>query len=195
MATNFDAIPQVRLNELTAKQLVALHNSLTDKPVKVFNTNGVARQRIGKLLTEQFAGATVGADGTVYLPVGVNFQHETLQFVTSNQEAIVPVPETDTPVTDTLTGDAGADGPATDDTTVGTVPAAAPKAARGRAAQYADTAVVTVLVDKNPKRPGSGAHDRFAAYKTGMTVAEVVAAGVRRDDINWDVKHGFVSVA
>ena len=59
---------------------------------------------------------------------------------------------------------------------------------------YPLSAVITVLVDKNPKRPGSVSETRFACYKTGETVEQYLRAGGRGLDVKWDVDHGFISV-
>lgn len=58
----------------------------------------------------------------------------------------------------------------------------------------ADTAVVKLLVNSNPKREGSKAHGRFAAYKASQTVAEALDAGVTTPDLVYDAKHGFISI-
>lgn len=65
---------------------------------------------------------------------------------------------------------------------------------RGRKRRYADDQVITVLADKNPKREGSAAHDRFAKYRSGMTVAQAVAAGVTRGDLTFDADHSFIKI-
>jgi hypothetical protein len=59
---------------------------------------------------------------------------------------------------------------------------------------YTEAAVISVLVDKNPKRESSDAGQRFALYKNGMTVGAALAAGVLRADISWDTRHGFISI-
>jgi hypothetical protein len=72
----------------------------------------------------------------------------------------------------------------------------------------ADSRVITLVVEKNPKRETSAAHARFALYKTGMTVDAYIATcadklakiqpGVKRDaraDIAWDVKHKHITVS
>jgi len=41
--------------------------------------------------------------------------------------------------------------------------------------------------DNNPKRQGSAAAVRFALYKDGMTLEEALKAGLRSDDIGFDV--------
>lgn len=62
---------------------------------------------------------------------------------------------------------------------------------------------ITLLVDKdgrpygpenNPKRPGSGSHERFQHYKNGMTVAEAIQAGVTAADLKYDAAHTFIKV-
>ena len=64
---------------------------------------------------------------------------------------------------------------------------------RAGALRYAMTDIVTLLVDANPKRGASA--DRFAGYKSGQTVAEALAAGLKRADIVWDAGRGYISVS
>lgn len=77
-------------------------------------------------------------------------------------------------------------------------PKAAPKAdkASAKAEKLAkDDARKITFVAENPKRPGSASFDRFAKYKKGMTVAQALAAGVTRADIDWDSKREFIKFA
>lgn len=46
----------------------------------------------------------------------------------------------------------------------------------------------------NPKKAGSKSHANFAKYKSGMTVAAALAAGVTSGDLAWDKSHGFINV-
>jgi hypothetical protein len=64
----------------------------------------------------------------------------------------------------------------------------------GRAPKHPTTSIINLLADKNPKRDGSAAHGRFAAYQTGMTVEAALAAGVTRGDLAYDAKHGYIEV-
>lgn len=48
--------------------------------------------------------------------------------------------------------------------------------------------------ENNPKRAGSASHDRFALYKDGMTIGAAIEAGVKSEDIAWDVKKGFIEI-
>lgn len=57
----------------------------------------------------------------------------------------------------------------------------------------ADPRVIMTVKD-NPKAPGSKAHARYALYRVGMTVDEFLKAGGRKPDINYDLKHGFITV-
>ncbi len=57
-----------------------------------------------------------------------------------------------------------------------------------------DNEIITVLVTGNPKRAGSAAYERFALYRTGMTVGQFLATGGLRVDITWDVNHGFIKL-
>lgn len=70
---------------------------------------------------------------------------------------------------------------------------AAPKAAKEPKVAGPDNRKITVLVTENPKR--GGAAERFDLYKKNNTVDKYVAAGGKREDIAWDVKKGFISVA
>jgi hypothetical protein len=100
-----------------------------------------------------------------------------------------------------------------------TAPAAAAKApaapkpkAEPKPPRYPDDAVVTLLKDtkdgkqygdgtgdtKNPKRGKSG--DRFKNYRSGQTIAELrkasekTGAGYVNADLDWDLKHGMISI-
>lgn len=62
---------------------------------------------------------------------------------------------------------------------------------------------ITVLAEKNPKRPGTAAHARFELYKTGQTVEDFVAACMKKfgdkrskpiRDIGWDISMKFIRV-
>jgi hypothetical protein len=70
---------------------------------------------------------------------------------------------------------------------------AAPEVAQSAGKFIADSKI-KVLVDTNPKREGSASYKRFAIYKSGMTVAEAIAKGLTRPDLNWDVDHQFISI-
>ena len=72
-------------------------------------------------------------------------------------------------------------------------PAAAEPKTRGPRG-VAETAVITLKVQGNPKRAGSKAYDRFALYRDGMTVAEALDAGITTPDLVYDSKHGLVAI-
>jgi hypothetical protein len=55
-------------------------------------------------------------------------------------------------------------------------------------------AKITVLAAPNPKRPGSAARQRFAAYRTGMSVAQALRAGVWYGDMRYDTKHRYIRI-
>lgn len=74
--------------------------------------------------------------------------------------------------------------------------AAEPKASTaGRKSRIDGTKKITVLVDANPKREGSGAHARFAKYKTGITVSKALELGVTMADLAYDTKNKYISIA
>jgi len=78
----------------------------------------------------------------------------------------------------------------------------APKAAATRGPRgTVETAVITVLVDGNPKRSGSKAAEVFAHYQSGQTIAEfadaLAAAGLGKEatpNLVYDAKHGFITI-
>lgn len=60
----------------------------------------------------------------------------------------------------------------------------------------AESAVITVLVDSNPKRTGSKAAASFDLYATGMTVGEFcdLAGKEATPNLVYDAKHGFIAI-
>ncbi len=67
----------------------------------------------------------------------------------------------------------------------------------------AETAVITLLVDSNPKREGSKANAVFSHYESGQTIAEFCAALEATDpemvkeatpNLVYDAKHGFIEI-
>jgi hypothetical protein len=52
--------------------------------------------------------------------------------------------------------------------------------------------VVRLCVNENPKMIGSACRKRFDLYRDGMTVDDAMKAGVWRQDIQWDLAHGFI---
>lgn len=65
----------------------------------------------------------------------------------------------------------------------------------GTRTRIAENSVITLLVEENPKRAGSKAHERFANYQSGMTVKEAKEAGLLATDIAYDQKHNYISLA
>lgn len=56
------------------------------------------------------------------------------------------------------------------------------------------TAIVSLLVQTNPKREGSAAFLRFLNYTDGMTVQNALDAGITTGDLVYDAAHGFISI-
>jgi hypothetical protein len=87
--------------------------------------------------------------------------------------------------------------PATKKTPVAKKPATTKKAAatdgRGRSPKINDEAVLTYVAD-NPKRKGTEAFRKFAVYKVGMKIGDVVKKNVDRADINYNLERGFIKV-
>ena len=55
-------------------------------------------------------------------------------------------------------------------------------------------AIITILAEENPKRPGSRARRRFGLYRNGMAVQEFLNAGDTLGDIYYDISHAYVAV-
>jgi len=78
----------------------------------------------------------------------------------------------------------------------------APTTTKAKPAKYAETDIITLLAEKNPKRAASA--KRFAAYKTGMTVGAYLDACKAlhpeeeryrwRADLSWDVTRKYIEV-
>lgn len=81
------------------------------------------------------------------------------------------------------------------------VEAAAPRTRGPRGVP--ETAVISLLVEGNPKREGSKAHAVFSHYEDGQSIAEFCAALEATDadmvkeatpNLVYDAKHGFISI-
>jgi hypothetical protein len=53
---------------------------------------------------------------------------------------------------------------------------------------------VRLLVKENPKQPNSASRARFDRYRNEMRVDEALSAGIRPEDVRWDVAHGFIEL-
>ena len=53
---------------------------------------------------------------------------------------------------------------------------------------------IRLLEKTNPKREGTNAHKLYAKYKTGMTVADALAAGMPSNYISYDVRHKYIEL-
>jgi hypothetical protein len=54
--------------------------------------------------------------------------------------------------------------------------------------------VIDGVRKSNPWKEGTKGHGYYSLYKSGMTVAEAVKAGVPRGYVAWDVAHGFITL-
>lgn len=64
----------------------------------------------------------------------------------------------------------------------------------GRLSLFKGNQKIIVLSKQNPKRPGSGAHERFELYKKSKTIEEYLANGGTMADIRWDTKQQFIEL-
>jgi hypothetical protein len=73
---------------------------------------------------------------------------------------------------------------------------AADVSVRNRPASWPKDAPLKLLVDYNPKQPGSKSYDRFQGYFSpqATTLAGALSVGVRMDDIRNDVGKGYISL-
>ena len=180
----------VALNTLGAPILAVVYNELAAKPVTRFATKDIAIQRTELLLGQKNMVITSRAYGDAGDCVK-------LQLTAKGSPALFICPIAVLPST----------------ATTATTPKQAAKKAqpakggkRGVAPATADAAVITVLTKENPKRKGSRAARHFACYTPGITVAAFLDACVKSDgddaedrgwyrqNIRWDLKHGFISV-
>jgi len=53
---------------------------------------------------------------------------------------------------------------------------------------------IKLLVEINPRRPGTGGHKSFELIKNGMKVSEFIEAGGRRVDLIWDLERKHVKL-
>ncbi len=65
-------------------------------------------------------------------------------------------------------------------------------ATKNRGPRINPESVITLSAEGNPKRPGSGAHERFGKYKNGMTVKQALEAGVTTADLRHDSAKGYI---
>jgi hypothetical protein len=59
---------------------------------------------------------------------------------------------------------------------------------------YPGRSKITVLVDKNPKKEGSKAHERFKLYGKNTTVAEFIKKGGTYQDIAYNIGREFIGI-
>jgi hypothetical protein len=69
-----------------------------------------------------------------------------------------------------------------------------PRHREGMPKKLSENMQVLVISESNPKRAGSKAAGYWEHYRNGTTVAELIAAGVPRADIDWNAKKGFITL-
>lgn len=59
-----------------------------------------------------------------------------------------------------------------------------------------DSSIITRLVEENPRKKGTHGFRSFQILLDGgeMSVAEYILRGGRRNDLAWDLDHGWVQV-
>lgn len=70
---------------------------------------------------------------------------------------------------------------------------AAAATGQGRSPSIPDDYVLTHVAE-NPKRKGTEAFRKFAQYKVGMRIGDVVKKNVDRADVNYNLSRGFIKV-
>ncbi len=76
-----------------------------------------------------------------------------------------------------------------------TAPAKKAPAKKPGRVRIKDDAKIKLLVKENPRQPGSKRAQQFAKYKTGMTVAAAIKAGVPRGAIRRDMRRKLIAFA
>ena len=69
-----------------------------------------------------------------------------------------------------------------------------PQTARRRLEKIDRDATISLLVEENPKQPGSKAFVMFAKLRTGMSVAKALRAGVTMGDIKYAIRKRQIAV-
>lgn len=67
-------------------------------------------------------------------------------------------------------------------------------APKSRLKKWKPTSVIRLLVEKNPKRAGSGSYKRYEKYNDGMTVQEALEEGITPADLDYDNKKEFIKI-
>ncbi len=175
---------QINANVKTSA-IVELYNTLADKPVKKFTDRATAEARLYQLLTEKKLGLVVSDEGAIEA-------RDPKEDTTSSDHTITLTEVVGDKAKAKALREQIAEAKAKREAEK--KPAAAKSGARGPAPLYADDGKIKVLAAENPKRAGTASHARFELYSGVKTVADYVAAGGRRADLDWDVQHKFVEV-
>lgn len=187
------------LKHLNLSVLTRLYNELADKPVKAFRDKDTAAARVAALGETSRMQVVIAPEGAAWQPLpgadpdAPDYEADGAE-VDPQEDAEQAKP-----------AKKGKKAKAAPATTLGAhVAANQSKSNNGPEPQIAATAKITVLSPQNPKRPHSASFQRFALYRTGMTVGEYLAAAVAlqggkqgrwRQDLSYDEKHGFIKVS
>lgn len=184
-------------NDLSTVEIVRVYNTIADRPVKKFESRGIAVTRL-ELLLEKSGMELAEVDG---------------QHVARVSSAEVD-PAEDAEPTSVVRGQHVEQGEApthdwlvrrpTTEARRAVVTAAPGRPVRGRHSGHPEAWRIEVVSRTNPKKAGSAAALRFEQYGSGCTVGEFldrcVALGHHehrhqyRADIHWDIRHGYVRV-
>lgn len=191
----------MEIQTLTTSQIVALFNSVSEKPVMKFASRAVAEKRFAALLAEKNVMISETNSGVPYLCDAVDPEED--QTVEGSLAPAADEPNYNIKLSELENGPsmvqqiADAKAKREADEAAAKKGQKAPKSgSRGPAPEYADSSALSVVTKdkKNPKREGSASHARFALYFGAKTVGEFVAAGGTRADLRWDLEHGFVKI-
>jgi hypothetical protein len=168
---------------ISTKNLVAIYNQVSDKPITKFTDRATAEKRVAALLDSK--GLTV---------------HATPEDMEANTYKVVTaaVPDAPEPEPEVVPAE-----PEPEPEVVPAEPVATTQSKRGKKSPVMDL-VITYSAVQNPKSKNSKTHFRFNLYKIGMTGQEYMDAclarelGSRREilsDLNYDSKMGFIVLA
>jgi len=177
MAFAVESAADISSIALTGALVLKLYNVLAEKPVQKFENRQTGHERFVRLLTDRF--------GNVEL-TETDLTDDGIPPPTETQRDSDPKAQTSEPTMEEGAEDMAGkkNGKA--------AKAKAPKTGRTRRDANAK---ITLLVKENPKRKGTESCKRYDKYKSGMTVAEALKAGITPADLSYDVKHGNIKIA
>jgi hypothetical protein len=183
--------PESQLADVSSALLVRLHNALLeegDRPVTKFENRTIARNRFfARLEAKSRALPTIEALATT-----AERTEPTPEEAKEQPQQQNPGDRTTAPEEDDMAAKKKAKAKTAKRTKV-RAEASGTKPDKKRAHPEADK-VIKVLAEKNPKREGTAAFDRFALYRSGMKVTTFLEKGGTAADLSYDAKKKYIKL-